>query len=327
MALITAPLDLGDIFDKTVKLIGKTARRTVIVASVIILPLTIVVALVGSSIMQDFSATMLASANMEEAGRTLSESEARAVATSFLSILPMLLGVGALFMIGVTAAESAIIRINCNEVDGGDMTWREAVNTAFGGAMWRLIGQRILLVLAFFGMYLVAILPVAISPFLLLLSIPALFAGVAWIWTRWLFAPQAIVNEESGVVDSMGRSGDLVSGQFLRVFGIGFLLAIITSIAISIVSTPIQMLAMSGFWSQYMDLVTADPRNSSEQLRAMAALFSGMGPGIGISIGIQTIFTLMVQPSYQVVMYYDACARRGELAEAGYDEHDAPLLP
>ncbi|MCC7437969.1 MAG: hypothetical protein IT211_05675 [Armatimonadetes bacterium] len=325
MALITAPLDLGDIFDKTVKLIGKTAKRNVVVAAIIVLPLTIVVALIGSSIMQDFAATMLVSAQMTEAGRTLSESEARTIGMAFLNLLPMFFGVGALFMIGTTAAESAIIRINCSEVDGGDITWREALNTAFGGAMWRLIGQRILFVLALFGAYVATVLTGVISPYLLILSIPGLIAACVWLWTRWFFAPQAIVNEENGVVDSFGRSADLVKGQFGRVLGIGILLAIITSIAISIVTTPIQMVAMSGFWSGYMDIVTnmGTQGNEAERLRAIASMLSGMGPGIGVSIGLQTILTLMVQSSYQVVMYYDACARRGELVEA---EDDAPLL-
>ena len=77
-----------------------------------------------------------------------------------------------------------------------------------------------------------------------------------------------------------------------------------------------------------MDMIThaGDRSNPEEQLRTMAAMFSGMGPGFGILIGIQAILSLMVQPSYQVVMYYDACARRGDLEELEHDNEDDFLL-
>lgn len=324
MALITEPLDLGDVFDKTVKLIGKTAGRTATVAAIILLPLTIVMSFIFSSIMQDYSAMILTSIEASEAGRTLSESDARSVGMSFLKILPLAFGVGALFMIAMVAAESAIIRINCNQVDGREITWREALNNAFSGTMWRLIGQRILFVIALGGMYFMAIMPVVVSPSILILTLPALIVAGAWLWTRWFFAPQVIVNEESGVFNSFSRSADLVQGQFWRVLGIGLLLVVISSIAISIISTPIQLVAMSGFWSGYIDMIThaGDETNPTEQLRSMATMLSGIGLGYGIAIGVQAILMLMVQPSYQVVMYYDACARHGELVENDNEEDD-----
>ena len=78
---------------------------------------------------------------------------------------------------------------------------------------------------------------------------------------------------------------------------------------------------MSGFWGNYMDMFTAGNRtNPAEQLRTLAEMFAGMGPGFGIIIGVQTILGLMVQPAYQVVMYYDACARHGDLEEI--EEHE-----
>ncbi|MCE7935829.1 MAG: hypothetical protein DYG96_14730 [Chlorobi bacterium CHB2] len=322
MALITKPLDLGDILDKTVKLIGKTIKRTSVVAAIILLPLTIVLAVILGNIMQDFSAMMLASAETAEAGRTLSESEARGMLTSLLSSLPLMLTGGFLFAVGLFAAQAAIIRINCHEVDGVDITWNEALRNAFGGTMWRLLAQQILFWMVLVGIYLAAILLISISPWLALLAIPGIIVAWIWCWTRWLFAPQAIVNEESSVLDSFRRSSNLVGGQFWRVLGIGILLAIISSIAISIISTPIQLFAMSGFWGNYMDMITqsGDRTNPAEQLRTLAEMFSGMGPGFGIIIGVQTILGLMVQPAYQVVMYYDACARHGDLEEI--EEHE-----
>lgn len=329
MALITAPLELGDIFDKTVKLIGKTAKRNVAVAAIIILPLTVVMTLIMSSIMQDYSAIILAFVEAKEAGNTLSETDIRDIIMPFLKILPLAFGAGLLYLIGMAAAESAIIRINCYQVDEKNITWRDALNSAFGGTMWRLIGQRLLFVIALVGISFVAMIPVALSPLFLILTFPALFIAWAWIWTRWFLAPQVIVNEESGVFNSFSRSSDLVHGQFWRILGIGLLLTIISSIAISIISTPIQMIAMSGFWSGYMDMIThaGDQTNPAEQLRTMATMFSGMGIGYGIAIGVQTILMLMVQPSYQVVMYYDACARHGELElEDGVNNDDDFLL-
>jgi hypothetical protein len=51
-----------------------------------------------------------------------------------------------------------------------------------------------------------------------------------YLWARWFLAPQAVVAERLGALEGLERSGDLVRGQWWRIFGIALLITVIASV-------------------------------------------------------------------------------------------------
>ena len=72
-----------------------------------------------------------------------------------------------------------------------------------------------------------------------LVSVPAMIALCAWLWTRLYYLPvPPLMLEDVGVLGALGRSWTLTSRQFWRTFGIGLLTVVIGSLAGSMLSSP-----------------------------------------------------------------------------------------
>ena len=69
---------------------------------------------------------------------------------------------------------------------------------------------------------------------LLALVIPGLYLAV-----RWYFAPQSVVAERRGPVDSLRRSGELVRGEWWRVLGLAIILTITGVLIAAILGAPL----------------------------------------------------------------------------------------
>jgi hypothetical protein len=72
---------------------------------------------------------------------------------------------------------------------------------------------------------------------LLLFILPGIYLAV-----RWYFVAQAVVIDRRRGVDALQRSGELVTDSWWRVFGIGLLVTLITTIA-SFISLPLSFVA------------------------------------------------------------------------------------
>ena len=60
-----------------------------------------------------------------------------------------------------------------------------------------------------------------------------------WLSVRWFCAVHAVVIEGKGPIAGLGRSWNLVTGSWWRVFGIGLVFAIIATVAIMVIAIPV----------------------------------------------------------------------------------------
>ena len=72
---------------------------------------------------------------------------------------------------------------------------------------------------------------------LLLFIVPGIYLAV-----RWYFVPQAVVIDRRRGVEALQRSGELVTGSWWRVFGIGLLITLIATLA-GFVTLPLSLVA------------------------------------------------------------------------------------
>ena len=61
----------------------------------------------------------------------------------------------------------------------------------------------------------------------------------AWLGVRWFSASYAVVIEGKGPIAGLGRSWNLVTGSWWRVFGIGLVFAVVIIVAAMVISIPI----------------------------------------------------------------------------------------
>ena len=123
----------------------------------------------------------------------------------------------------------------------GKLTFKEA---ARGGIryFWRILGLCILLFLIFLFFLLLISIPIlitsllwAISPLALkvILVLICVIVGILivlftiYLWISWLFAVYVIIKENSGIVNSLSRSRELVRGRWWLTFGYFLLISII----------------------------------------------------------------------------------------------------
>lgn len=299
MALITEPLDLGDIFSKTVKVIGKSIGKTTIVSAIIIIPLFIIIALVFSTLIGDMATAVQSSASN---GGQMSEETGREFARSMFGMLPIFFLLIGLITLGYCAAEAAIIRLYCSTVEERPMTWRESFEGVFSGTMWRLLAQRILLTI----MLLITYIPMIFLMFIPLLGSLGVLLGYACVYTAFWFAPVAIVNEDAGIIESFRRGYGLVKERFWRVLGIGLLMYVISVIIIYIIAFVLGLAVMSGSGVAITDLAAnMNSLDPAEKSRQISAALAAAAPGLVFVYGVLFIILLIMQPSFQVVMYYD----------------------
>ena len=129
---------------------------------------------------------------------------------------------------------------------------------------------------------------------------------------------QAIVWDESGVMASFGRSALLVSNYWWRTFGILLLFSLLVGFAQSLISTPLMFLAMWDFYSAMFQSMASSGKEAVDPAM-ISQMMSKVGYAVGIYVVFSTIFTMLIEPVYRSVMYFDLRARRGE-----FTEHESP---
>jgi hypothetical protein len=306
------PMTLGDIFDRVTRLIGATFFRNLVIASIFLLPVTILLAFGMNSFFSGLAG--------------ISQPDFTNATEQFNIVLRVIAGASAFFFVliiyglGVTSATLGITAISCAEMSLEPFPWQSALQKIFSARLPRLIGQYILQLLAIgavlFIPYAVIIGGIIIhSTAVIVIGVLFLFVGicaVCYLSISWSFTPQAIVWEDAGVIESLKRSWEIVRTHWWRIFGILILMGIIVGFATSIITAPIYFLAMWKFIVKNFETIgSASEDNPAERL----GLLQSMGFGLGLMLGLSSFIKILIEPLYMTVLYFDLRARRGEFSE------------
>ena len=323
------PMNLGDLFDRTFRLLGRTFGRSAIIALILLAPTALLFSFALGSFID--SVIGLAQGPYDLEPPDLDQLAPMFGAAGLMALTGILLGLASL------AGYLAITYLANAEFAGKNVTWEEAFRKGIGLALLRSIGVSLLMGLAFAAVlilpYLLIIGGVAAeSPALAGIGIILLLGAIGlvlFLAFRWNFAYQAVVLEDTPVFDSFRRSWDLVAGNWWRVFGIMILFSILVDFAISLLLTPLTLIVLWDFFSEYFTLVGGIASGESDPEKFLQVLGS-LGPGLGILIAADAILTAIASPLYSVALYFDLRARKGEFAQSpnsGPTSQVAPLMP
>ncbi len=305
------PLTLGDIFEKTFSLFGKTFVRNLIIALIFLMVPIVVMVIAADAFYSSI-------ADMQE---SLAQGQAENGLDVFLSIAGTLsfFGFAAILLIVFTMfAEIAISIIVSQEMSSRTISFSDAISETFSQKWIYGIGQGLLKYsILIGGVVIVGILVAmlaAFSKFLMGLVMILCLLGLAPVFLylifKWYFSLTAVAVDDLGVTDSLRKSWYLVEGCWWRTFGIILLLTILTQFIISIVSLPITFASM---WDVYKEVFTSLGKTGGNiDTETMRQLQRDMGPGIGISTGLSSLISLLITPVFTVVLYYDLRARSND---------------
>jgi hypothetical protein len=242
-AMPLRPLGLGDIYDAAFRIIRFNPKATV-GSAVLVAAVTMMIPVVVSAIIT-FTVGMTLDENGEFApGASDSEVLGSIVSLGSLFGGSILLQIGLIFVTGMVAhvANAAAI--------GRRLTLGEAW-AATKGKRWKLLGLTAVINVAFFlalGVYIGLWVAIGFSGTTAamvvwgIVTVPAFIAGMWWFWIRIYFMPAPVLMlEPVGVFAAIGRGYRLTHKQFWRIFGIGLLTVIITSVAGGILSFPVSL--------------------------------------------------------------------------------------
>lgn len=325
-----ATMTLGDMLDRTVRVIGKTFWRNVALAvTFLIIPILLLATSANRfySSLPDFAAQVPVR-NPEAFG-------------------PILLGsfyFGSAYTIFIAAAllaEIAVSLVVAGELNAQTIGYGAAMKMTFSRRWINGIGEGILKVLIFIGVgffisILVAIMAAAagnaahrsgaILTIFTVLFIVVLAGGIIYLVLRLYFALTAVAVEDLGPINAFKKSWLLVGGHWWRTLGILIVFLLLSGFAISIISVPIMFGSM---WKEYREMFTVIGQThgniSPENLQTFQR---GMGHMIGVGSGVSSFLSLLITPAFTVVMYFDLRARHNDLpeAKAENDSQDVPLV-
>jgi hypothetical protein len=300
------PMQLGDIFDKTFTLFGKTFTRNARIVAVLFIPSFLLIFLAGAMV-----AALVANG-------VDTKDVSSIVGICLFSFIAL-----ACLIVSLVAGEIAVTRVVSGEILGEHYTWREGLEAARSIWLGRAIGAMFLRGIAVMGFIIISgvVIAVAISlqvTFAILIGVVLMFAAFAVairFEVLWIMTTPSIVCEDLGVVHSLARSGDLVKGSWWRIFGIILLLGLLLSFATSIITLPIGFASRIAGIRRFYDAQSPNAAPLITQSLNPADL-----PGILMSSGlvvlIQAFLNLLLNPLYTTVLYFDLRARHGDFLPA-----------
>ncbi len=296
------PMRLGDIFSRTFQLIGRAFTRYLPVAAILGVPMALLLTF-GTHRYYSGLADIL-----ERQGKEAPTGAFSQMAELLLSI-PLVVLVflaGTIFMMVIV----------WSEINHRHVRWRHALARGVRRFLLPAIGQLALVLCAFggIGVVLVIVIVVAASvPIIAVLTIPLMLVIFAYLYVRWAFALPAIVCEETGVLQSFSRSSAITRHQWWRTFGILLLMSVLTNFAITIITTPVSLIALWDFYREYFKMLGVAGRGTPEP-EAFAGMLRAMGMGVGLTLSLELVLSLLVTPVYTTVLYADLRARKGDFA-------------
>jgi len=305
------PMTLGDIFEKTFVIFGKTFVRNLIIA-LLFLSIPIVLMAVAADVFYSSIGELQESLLHGQSESGLEALMPLAGAVSIFGIATIVLLLCVLF------AQISISIVVSQEMLSRPISYGDAIDETFHQKWLYGIGQGLLKYLLLIGgvvlVGITAAILATISKFLmglvLVLCILILMPVVLYLSFKWFFSLTAVAVDDLGVTDSMRKSWHLVDGFWWRTFGIILLLSILTQFIIIIVSLPI---TFAGMWDVYKDMFTMIGKTGGNISPEMFKEFQkSIGPGVGISTGISSLLSLLITPVFTVVLYYDLRARNND---------------
>jgi len=216
--------------------------------------------------------------------------------------------------IAVVVGEIAVTILVTGEFHGTRDGWTEVLARAAGVRMLRGIGVMLMQGLVYAAIVVVPALLFGLAgggAGVVVLSILASLVAVVFLFIRWAFSLTAVGSEGLGVVVSMRRSWLLVRNGWWRVLGILLLLGLLVGFGIMVITTPITLFAFWDFYREYFKAIASGGTGAPDPA-TMAKAMSSMGPGLGLSMGLNLMLTTLTRPVYATVLYFDLRARSGE---------------
>jgi hypothetical protein len=312
MSNTITPMSVGDIFDKIIKLIGKTGLRNLIIAFIIVAPATVVFTYGIDTLLSTVLGIVREHGTIEKANpESLS-----ALGGGFIVLSVSLL----LFGLATLAGTLGITVVACGEMTGRSLAWNEALAMTFDMRLLYVFGQAILQYLAIASLLTIPFLVIVMAGIAQMVAVgvlggflfvPAIFFSI-FLAVRWAFTLPVIACEGAGVIESFKRSWYLVGGIWWRTFGVLILLTLVAQFAISIITTPISLLVLWDFFAQYFNILSSLGTSDPDPSVFLDLFDSSFGIGIGIMSCLSTVLSLLVTPLATAVMYFDLRARKGE---------------
>jgi len=239
------PIEFGTVLGASFQVLRRNPRPTFGAA----LLLNALVVFISTGI-----STVIVVSGLERASRaSLSDSDTIFAGTIALTLVATLLAVG--ISIVAQALLQGVISIEVSRATLGEKLTLRQLFEIGRGRWWALIGWTALLgviILVAFAVLIGLSIgffafgdPIAIvgGIILLLVGILGLIVVTVWIATMLAFVPASIVIERLPIGAAVRRSWRLVRGAFWRILGTLLLITVMVNIAVSVVTTPIQLVA------------------------------------------------------------------------------------
>ena len=315
MTVQIVPMSLGEIFEQTFKVIGRTFARTLPLIALFMIPAGILIS--------------LASDNLFSTVADLAHDQAaRDVASISLPSDLMFFGIAVvLFAVSGIIADMGVTLLSCGEVASEPLAWGDALQRSFSIRFARQLGQLALEMVSLAG---ILVAPIILAVILagdhkglaLLLGVLLLPVGVGlviYLKVCWSFTTASIMWEDAGTLQSFQRSGSLVQGSWWRVFGILLLLTILVEIVVGVVQASLNLVTMGTYSAEYFKSLHPFSRELVNPDAAFQML-RPLGLGLAISVSVGTMLTLFLQPVYRSVLYFDLRARKDEFMPPGKEQ-------
>jgi hypothetical protein len=310
------PMDLGDIFNITFKLIKETFTRNILIAVMFLVPAGIVFAIGLDSFL---NSVLDAAQSSVDAGANNANGDEFSFRFSWVGIY---IASSLAFFLGYLAMLIGITYVSCTALDGKRISLAKALEKIFSKTFLYAIGQALLLSFAFIGFIFAATIIIILAGlvnsaiFIVFVGI-AVFAGFLYLhflYVRWYFAFVAVVREDAGPVRAFGISYFLVKGYWWRTFGLIILTSITAQFVVSIVTTPLAFIIMWDFIAEYFKLIAGGNLYHYDPTMILGTMKS-FGIYFGLVIIVSSILQSLITPLFNVVMYYDLKIRKNEFKE------------
>ena len=304
------PLNLGDILEKVFVISRKSLSRNIIVASIIMLPGAIILAIgMNYFFTRLFEFTLNVNPNY---GFTFDPYE---IAKFIIAYIATLFGASLLHLAGYLGTTQVFQK----QYRGIKATVREAFEIMFSSKLVELIIFSIFISAAIVTLFAIPaiFLVIGSSMDLVVLSI---FAGfllfsiiliLIYFSVKWILLIPTMLIEDLGVFEALKRSSALVKFYWWRTLGIYLLISFIVNIALSIITTPFSLLIFLDFIISIVSSASSINQNFNDPY-FLLNYFSGFGYKIGVLAWVTYIAQLCILPCLQVVIYFDLKARNNE---------------
>jgi hypothetical protein len=157
---------------------------------------------------------------------------------------------------------------------------------------------------------------------LYILLILAASAAAWWLMVKTAVSAPATVIERVNSLAGMGRSLDLVRGRSWRVFGVMFIISLVISFGLGVITGPITFAVIL---PGYFALIKESLSGESPSPQTIVAFLSSMSWGLGVSVLVSGVVEGCLWPSFQTLLHADLRVRAGELEPMPEERRAAPI--